>query len=363
MRSKIIYILSIILSFFIGTIGTIMVLSYYPMDGKVIEKEVKNVTVTESDTIKSAIDKVYDAVLYIESYDSTRLLSTGTGFIYKKDKQKGYVITNHHVIAGASKIQVVDTSGLRVEAKLLGSDEFADIAVLSIDATAVTQVVKIGDSTELNLGDSLFTVGSPLGESYMGTVTKGILSGKDRTVEVDLANKGSFMMEVLQTDAAINPGNSGGPLCNINGEVIGVNSLKLVEDEIEGMGFAIPIEIVMAGVDRLEKGEEIKRPYLGVELIDVTDYGRLYYYRINLNEDITHGAVIVNVGDDSPAKNAALESGDVILEIDKVKIKSVAHLRFILYKYEVGDTINVKYNRDGKEYTAKVLLDVSLGES
>ncbi|MDD2435049.1 MAG: trypsin-like peptidase domain-containing protein [Bacilli bacterium] len=362
MRSKIIYILSVILALFIGISGTLVVLSKYPINGEIIEKEVKNVNVTESDTIKSAIDEVYDAVLYIESYNNDRLSSTGTGFIYKKDKDSGYIITNHHVIANANKIQVVNTSGIKVEAKLLGSDEFADIAVLSIKAESVLKTVKIGDSTELNLGDTLFTVGSPLGELYMGTVTKGILSGKDRTVEVDLANKGSFMMEVIQTDAAINPGNSGGPLCNINGEVIGVNSLKLVQDEIEGMGFAIPIEIVMAGVDRLEKGEEIKRPYLGVSIIDVTDFGQLYYYRINLDESITQGAVVVSAEESSPAHKAKLKLGDVIVEIDGVKIKSVAHLRFILYKYEVGDTITVKYNRNGKIETTKILLDLSLEE-
>lgn len=363
MREKSVFATAVILSFFLGIIGTVAAFYYLPISGKVVKEEVKKVTVTENNTIKSAVDKIYDAVLYVESYDGNRLISTGTGFIYKKDEKFGYLITNHHVINGASKVQVVNTAGEIVDATILGSDEYADIAVLSVDVSTVLQVAEVGASTELNLGDSLFTVGSPLGKVYMGTVTKGILSGKDRTVEVDLANKGTFMMEVLQTDAAINPGNSGGPLCNINGEVIGVNSLKLVKDEIESMGFAIPIELVMATVDRLEKGEEIKRPFLGVELLDLSDYGKLNYYRIDIDEKVTHGAVIANVSEDSPAQNADLKQGDVITKIDDVSIKSVAHLRFVLYKYEVGNTIKMKYNRKGKEITKDILLNKSLEDS
>jgi serine protease Do len=363
MREKSVFATSVILAFFVGIIGTVAAFYYLPISGKTIKEEVKNVTITESNTIKSAVDKVYDAVLYVESYKDNKLISTGTGFIYKKDDNFGYLITNHHVIQGADMVQVVNTVGEIVGATILGSDEYADIAVLSIDVDSVMQVAKIGASTELNLGDSLFTVGSPLGKIYMGTVTKGILSGKDRTVEVDLPNKGSFMMEVLQTDAAINPGNSGGPLCNINGEVIGVNSLKLVKDEIESMGFAIPIELVMATVDRLEKGEEIKRPLLGVELLDLSDYGQLNYYDIDVDESVTHGAVIVNISADSPALTAGLKKGDVITDIDGISIKSVAYLRFVLYKYEVGDTIKIKYIRGRKESTKDILLNKSLEDN
>ncbi|MGE5456035.1 MAG: S1C family serine protease [Ignavibacteriales bacterium] len=360
MREKSVFATAVILSFFVGIIGTVAVFYYLPISGRTIKEEVKNVNVTETNTIKSGVEKVYDAVLYVESYEDSRLISTGTGFIYKKDDKFGYLITNHHVIDGANKVQVVNTAGEIVDATILGSDEFADIAVLSVDVNTVLQVAKIGASTELNLGDSLFTVGSPLGKTYMGTVTKGILSGKDRTVEVDLADKGTFMMEVLQTDAAINPGNSGGPLCDINGEVVGINSLKLVKDEIESMGFAIPVELAMATVDRLEKGEEIKRPLLGVELLDLDDYGQLNYYRIDIDDSVNQGAVIATVSNDSPAKVADLRPGDVITEIDGTAIKSVAHLRFVLYKYAVGDTIKIKYNRGGKESTKDVLLNKSL---
>ena len=223
-------------------------------------------------------------------------------------------------------------------------------------------VAEIGASETLEIGDTLFTVGSPLGSDYMGTVTKGILSGKNRAVEVDLSN-GTFMMEVLQTDAAINPGNSGGPLVNINGEVIGVNSLKLVEDEIEGMGFAIPIELVMSSVDRLEKGETINRPYLGIESLETTNLYALYRNHITLPKDYESGIVIVNVEKDSPAAKAGLQSGDVVLAINDSEIKNMAYFRFVLYKYSVGDEVTFKIERNGKAMDIKVKLSESLENS
>lgn len=362
MREKIIYILTIILSISIGVIGTILV--YDSRSGKIreiIEKEIREVTITESDTIKPAIDKIYDAVVMVETYKGNRLVTTGTGFVYKKDDKVGYIITNHHVIEDGNTIKVINNNGQTTDAKVLGSDAYADIAVLSIDKEAVLQVAEIGNSTELELGDTLFTVGTPLGSEYMGTVTKGILSGKNRTVTVSLS-KGDFMMEVLQTDAAINPGNSGGPLVNINGQVVGVNSLKLVKDEIEGMGFAIPIELVMTSVQHLEKGEEIKRPLLGVEMLDVTNTYALYLNDIYLDQDFKNGVVVVNVMPNTPAA-AKLQKSDVILEINGTKINDIGHFRFILYKYSVGDTIKIKYYRDGKIQEVDVYLNKSIEDA
>lgn len=359
MSNKLKYIIVSLLSVFIGIMGTIVVLHYFPIQSEMIQKVVKDVTVTETNTIKSSVDKVYNATVMIEAYRSTKLIGTGTGFIYKKDDNKGYVMTNHHVIDGADSIKVITIEGESLDAKLLGSDEYADIAVLSIDAKKVLQVVELGDSTKLELGDTLFTVGSPLGSEYMGTVTKGILSGKDRTVTVTV-NNSSFMMEVLQTDAAINPGNSGGPLVNINGEVVGVNSLKLVEDEIEGMGFAIPIEMAMTSAAKLEKGEKITRPLLGVSLIDVDNTYALYRYDVKISDSVTSGAVVASVEKDTPAETAKLQKGDVIIEVSGNKVKNVAHFRFVLYKYSVGDEITVKFNRNGEEKTAKIKLTKSI---
>jgi len=353
-------ILLVIGSLFTGVLATLLMIHFVPVKTEYIEKTVSEVTITESDTIKTGVEKIYNSVVVIESYKGSKLAGSGTGFVYKKENDKGYIITNYHVISGASAVKVVNANNESVDATILGGDEYEDIAVLSIDSDAVLGVAEIGSSEEASIGDTLFTVGTPVGSEYMGTVTKGILSGKDRTVTVELDNNGSYIMQVLQTDAAINPGNSGGPLCNINGEVIGVNSLKLVQDTIEGMGFAIPIELVMTSVDRLEKGEAIVRPVLGIESLDASNTYALYRNNILLDEDIDSGVVIINVLESSPAANAGFTKGDVILEIEGNEITDSAHLKYILYKYTVGDTIKVTYYRDGKIKETSVSLTQSV---
>lgn len=347
-NERVVYIVAIILSFFVGISGTLIVVRYLPSEKTVVDDgTVKNVNITESNTIKTAIDKVYNSVYVIETYKRNSKISTGTGFVYKKDNDKGYVITNHHVIEGGDSVKLIDVNGDTITGTILGSDVYADIAILAIDAKKVLGVATIGDSTKTELGDTLFTVGSPLGAQYAGTVTKGTLSGKNRSVNVTLSN-GDFLMEVLQTDAAVNPGNSGGPLVNINGEVIGVISLKLVQDEIEGMGFAIPIETVMAYTERLEKGEKVQRPLLGISLLDASSTFALYQNGITLDNDVNEGVVVVTVEKGSVAEKAGLKKGDVILELNGEKVQDLAHFRFKLYKYSIGDKIKIKYYRDKK---------------
>ena len=245
MKNKIIYLSSVIISLFVGICGTLLVVYYIPEDDQTNEVVEKVVTINESDTIAPAVDKVYNSVVTVLNYGRS-LQATGTGFVYKTDDDYGYILTNHHVIADANKIEVTNMQEVTVEATLLGSDEYADLAVLRVDKDFVLQVATLGNSTDLEIGDTVFAVGTPVDVKYYGTVTKGIISGINRTVNVTLDNGDDFMMEVLQTNTAINPGNSGGPLVNMQGEVIGINTLKLVEDEIEGMGFAIPIEILNA---------------------------------------------------------------------------------------------------------------------
>lgn len=359
MKKGIIYIITIIVSLTVGVCGTIVVYHNFPMQEQQAETVVKDVTITETNSMKSSIEEVYDAVVIIETYKNTQAVGTGTGFVYKITDNLGYIITNYHVIKDSNKIQVTNTAGQTVEATLLGGDDYADIAVLSIEKSAALKAVKIGDSTEMELGDSVFTVGSPLGKKYIGTVTRGILSGKDRLVTVSSSTSGKYMMQVLQTDAAINPGNSGGPLVNMKGEVIGINSMKLVEDEIEGMGFAIPIEIAMSAVDKLEKGEKVLRPVLGVQLIDATNTYTLYYHKIIIDEEVNRGAVIASVEDGYPAKEAGLQKGDVILEVNGEEVEDSAHLRFLLYKYDVGEKIEIKIYRAGKIKNVEVKLNQS----
>ncbi len=364
MRRRTMHFFSLILAFSMGIVGTLVTVKILFDNDKDKKTDniqpIQQITISETNSIYKSIEKIYNATVVIEAYDKKRQIGSGTGFIYKIDEEKAYIITNSHVISNNEKLIITNTAGTKVEATVLGKDEYIDVAVLAIDKSTGLLSAEIGDSTVLKLGDPLFTVGTPIDTAYMGTVTKGILSGKDRAIEVDSASGTPFIMQVLQTDAAINPGNSGGPLVNLKGQVVGVNSLKLADEDIEGMGFAIPIEIVMGCVDRLEKGETIVRPQLGITLVDANNNYYLYNNKIYLDKEFDSGIAIVDVLKDSVAYKAGLKKADVILAINDVEIKGSAHFRFILYKFEVGDTIKIKYYRTGEEKEVLVKLTKGL---
>lgn len=346
-----------IITFFIGIIGTVVVYKFIPSKSETVIKNVSELNITESDTIRESVNKVYNAVVTVQAYSNGVIKSLGTGFVYKTDADYGYILTNNHVISGSKKFTITNNDGKVGDAEVLGSDEYVDIAVLRVELEYVMEVAEFGDSTQLEIGDTVFTVGTPVSISYAGTVTKGIVSGKERTVPVTLDSGGQFMMDVIQTNAAINPGNSGGPLCNINGQIIGINTLKLVENEIEGMGFAIPIEMVTSVLDRLEKGEKIDRPLLGVTLTDTTNSYYLARSGIYLDSSITNGTVIMGIEENSTASQAGLKKGDVILKINGVDVLTTAHFRYLLYKYSVGDTITIEYYSDKETKTIDIKLD------
>lgn len=364
MRGKILNILAVFVAFLLGG-GTMYYLvenqESVVLDNKTptyttgVVKCNSDVKIDESG-ISLAIGEIYDATVTIQNYKNNKLISSGSGFVYKKDGKYGYIMTNHHVIDGADKVIITLSNDDQVEGTVTGSDKYLDLAVVKIDASHVTKVAKLGNSENSNLGDTVITVGSPVGYEYRGTVTRGTLSGKNRMVEVSVASTNDFVMRVLQIDAAINPGNSGGPLVNISGEVIGINSLKLVEDEIEGMGFAIPIEYAMEYVDDLEKGKELERPFIGITMLNVTDTYRLYQNGIMLDDDIESGVVVINVSKDSGAASAGLKKGDVILAVNGSNVSNAAYLKYELYKCKVGDTIEIHYMRNGKMNKAKVTL-------
>lgn len=308
-------------------------------------------------SLSAAVEKVYDAVMMFRNYKGEQIVSTGSGFVYKTDDKYGYLLTNHHVVDGATKITLIRSDDKEIEGTVLGSDEYLDLAVVRINKSDVIDTSTLGTSEKSKLGDTVFTVGSPLGYEYRGTVTDGILSGKDRMVTVSIGGQQSdYVMKVLQTNAAVNPGNSGGPLLNAKGEVIGIISLKLVETQVENMGFAIPIEYALSHIDSLEKGEPIVRPMLGISMINVGDTFSLYRSGIMLDQSITEGVVVVEVSKDSGASKSDLKKGDVITKLNNEKISNVAYLRYELYKYSAGDTITVTYQRDGKEKTTKIKL-------
>lgn len=360
MRKKIITILTIIIALVIGAGGMYFYLTNTKNGIRTVYNN-KNVNITSNDSISESVNKIYDAVVVVETLKGKTAVSSGTGFIYKNEKGKGYIITNNHVIASGDNYNVILSDGQSAEAVLLGNDVYSDLAVLQIDEKYVTTVAEIGLSSDIKVGDTVFTVGAPLSDEYSGTVTKGIISGKDRMVAVTLNNSvGDYMMNVIQTDASINPGNSGGPLCNINGEVVGINSLKLVEDEVEGIGFAIPIDEAMVYIEKLEKGKSIQRPMLGVTLLNASDSYELYLSGIVLSKESPEGVVVGSVTNDSPASKAGLEKGDIITKLGDKETTSRAILRYQLYKYNIGDAVKITYYRDGKENTVEVTLDKSL---
>ena len=315
-----------------------------------------NKVIVDNTGISAAVDKVYDSVVMIENYKGSTLRGTGSGFVYKKDSNNGYIMTNHHVIDGGDNLKVRLTNGKIVEADLLGSDEYLDIAVISIPVKSVISVANIGKTKNLKLGDFIFTIGSPVGEEYFNSITSGIVSGLNRKVTVSVKSSNDWVMDVIQVDAAINPGNSGGPLLNSNGEVIGVNSLKLVDSQIEGMGFAIKIEDAMKHVKEFESGKSIERPLLGINLLSVSDRNMLYRYGISIKDNIEYGVVVISVVEDSGAAKSDLKKGDVIIKIDNQKVTNAAYLKYVLYNYKAGDKIKVTYLRDGSEKTTEITL-------
>lgn len=298
-------------------------------------------------------------LLLLKIIKKGKLSGIGSGFIYAED---GYIMTNHHVIESSDEIKISLTNGESLEAKVLGSDELADIAVLQIDKKYAKNIAKIGKSSEAKVGDTVFTIGSPMSSEFSGTVTRGILSGKNRMVEVSVGSSSSkdWIMNVMQTDAAINPGNSGGPLCNVSGEVIGINSMKIVQSEIEGIGFSIPIEDALLYANKIVKGEKIQRPFLGVQMADMSTSG--YYLAkqgIKIDNSVTSGVIVISTTDNGPSNKAGLEKGDVIIGIGKYKVKSVAELRYYLYKYEPNDEVEIKVIRGKEQKTFKVKLGIS----
>jgi len=361
MNNKYGYYIGMIATFFLGVIGTILVMRDVTLaSGKVIEENVTTVNVTEADSLKSAIGKVYDSVVYIENTTSSGS-GSGSGFVYKVDDKYGYILTNYHVIENYKKIVVTNSQMQEYDAVVLGYEASTDLAVVRIPKEGVLLVAELGDNASMSIGDTVFAVGSPQGIEYMNSVTRGIISGAERLVPVTISNM-EYMMDVIQTDTAINPGNSGGPLVSSTGKVIGINSMKLVESKIEGMGFAIPIEVALSYVDKLEKGEIISRPYLGVETLNVAAYNnnRFYYQRqyglFDIDDELDEGVLVASVEAGSVAEKAGLKAGDVIYMIDGNRTDDMTHFRYLLYKYEVGDTITIKFYRGNNSKEVKVVL-------
>lgn len=284
---------------------------------------------------------------------------SGSGVIFKKENGKAYIITNNHVVEGASSLKVSLYDGTEVTAKLVGSDSLTDLAVLQISDDHVTKVANFGNSSDLRTGETVIAIGDPLGKDLSRTVTQGIVSGVDRTVSMS-TSAGETSINVIQTDAAINPGNSGGPLLNTDGKIVGINSMKISEDDVEGIGFAIPSNDVKPIAEELLSKGQIERPYIGVSMLDLEQVpqnyqeGTLGLFGSQLNK----GVYIREVASGSPAEKAGLKAEDIIIGLKGKETDTGSELRNILYKdTKVGDTVEVKILRNGKEMTKKIKLD------
>lgn len=273
--------------------------------------------------------------------------SLGSGFIISED---GYVLTNHHVVKDADEIIVKLKDRRELVAKVIGSDERTDIALLQI-ATHNLPIVKKGSSQQLQVGEWVLAIGSPFG--FEQTVTAGIVSAKGRSLPGD--NYVSF----IQTDVAINRGNSGGPLFNMQGEVVGINSqIYSPSGGYMGLSFAIPIEVAMNVADQLKANGHVSRGWLGVYIQDVTRE-----LAQSFSMDKPHGALVSKVIPDSPSAKAGFRVGDVIIQFDKHKISRSGELPPIVGMTQVGKKINVKIIREGKQKTLKVVIDLLKNEA
>lgn len=332
----------------------------------------KNVSVDVTTDITKAVEKSSDSVVGIsnirsqsfwgQSESQDQQAGTGSGVIYKKEGNKAYIATNNHVIEGADQVEVTLSDGTKVPATLRGADVWTDLAVLEIDGSSIAKdsVAEIGNSDELKAGEPVIAIGNPLGLQFSGSVTQGVVSGVERTIPVDINQDGmeDWNAEVLQTDAAINPGNSGGALINISGQLIGINSMKIAQEAVEGIGLAIPINYAKPIIDDLEQYGEVKRPAMGVMLEDVNRISSYHQQEtLKLPKEVNYGVMIRQVVPNSPAAQAGLQEMDVIVELDGEKVENLIDLRKHLYNNkDVNDQMKVTYYRNGekKELTMKL---------
>ncbi|ANU14244.1 serine-like protease [Planococcus halocryophilus Or1] len=276
----------------------------------------------------------------------------GSGVIYKKDGDMAYIVTNNHVVEGAQGVMVTLADGTELDAEVLGTDIWTDLAVLKVPGESIETVAEFGDSSVLQAGEPVIAIGNPLGLQFSGSVTTGVISGTERLVPLDINQDGTedWQSEVLQTDAAISPGNSGGALINAQGQLIGINSMKISQEAVEGIGLAIPINTAIPVISDLEAEGAVHRPSMGVAILDLAEVPAQYRTsQLNLPSEIEGGIVVQSVVESSGAASAGMETYDVIVELDGKSVNSVLELRQYLYnETKVGDTLKVKAYRNGE---------------
>lgn len=329
------------------------------LDEKTTETKIINKVVTDFTTdVTRVVEKSLDKVVGVSALYNGEVFSTGSGAIYDVEGSKAYIITNNHVIEDATSLTVTFANGEQLEAKALGSDLYTDLALLEVDIDFTITPFSLGDSALIKVGENVLAIGSPLGLDFQGSVTMGIISGVDRIVPVDLNSDGfdDWDSLVLQTDAAINPGNSGGPLINMAGELIGITSMKIVYEEVEGMGFAIPINEIIPIIEQLRSNGKVIRPVIGISAVgidELSNYQKSFY---GIQLDLNKGLYITSITFSGPAGVAGIKKGDIILTFDGIEITTFKQFRKLLYAKKVGDPVVIRYLRDEKETEVTVTL-------
>jgi len=377
----------ILIGFLSGALGSFVTLQLYQKQGNQATNN-NSGTVTQTsykneNSTTQAVNKVKDAVVSIITYssnsrqssvfnadeanpdsDNQQIASEGSGVIYKKNDKDAYLVTNTHVINGASKVDIRLADGTKVPGEIVGSDTFSDIAVVKISSEKVTTVAEFGDSSQLSVGETAIAIGSPLGSEYANTVTQGIISSLNRNVSLKSEDGQAISTKAIQTDTAINPGNSGGPLVNIQGQVIGITSSKIASNggtSVEGLGFAIPSNDAQNIIKQLESNGKVTRPALGIQMVNLSNVGASDLRKLNIPSGLTSGVVVRSVQNNMPA-NGHLQKYDVITKVDDKEIASSTDLQHALYNHAIGDTIKITYYRNGKEETTSIKLDKNSGD-
>ena len=378
----------VLIGFLSGALGSFVTLQLSQKQGSQATNN-NSGTVTQTsykneNSTTQAVNKVKDAVVSIITYsssssrqssvfnaddtnsdsDNQQIASEGSGVIYKKDDKDAYLVTNTHVINGASKVDIRLADGTKVPGEIVGSDTFSDIAVVKISSEKVTTVAEFGDSSQLSVGETAIAIGSPLGSEYANTVTQGIISSLNRNVSLKSEDGQAISTKAIQTDTAINPGNSGGPLVNIQGQVIGITSSKIASNggtSVEGLGFAIPSNDAQNIIKQLESDGKVTRPALGIQMVNLSNVGASDLRKLNIPSGLTSGVVVRSVQNNMPA-NGHLQKYDVITKVDDKEIASSTDLQHALYNHAIGDTIKVTYYRNGKEETTSIKLDKNSGD-
>lgn len=293
------------------------------------------------------------------STDDSEAAGTGSGIIFQKSGDTAYIVTNNHVVEGASKLEVSLYDGHTATATVVGTDALTDLAVIKIDSKYVTTTAQFGKSSTLRPGDQVYAIGNPLGLDLSRTVTSGIVSAVNRTI-TESTSAGDWDTNVIQTDAAINPGNSGGALINDQGLVMGINSSKIAETGVEGIGFAIPSDDAISVINQLIKEGKIERPYLGIGMEDLSQVPQTYWQ--GLPSSVTKGVMITAVDSQSIAASSGFQTKDVIVSMNGTTITSSSDLRKYLYtKVSIGDTVDFGLYRNGQLMHISVKLTATTG--